>query len=64
MNTKMEIDDKKLADKMLAKARQSGQADDYMIAAQLYEQAGYYASARQCREAAEALSTIQVSNEA
>lgn len=45
----------KNADKVHAKAQDSGDAYDYIVAAQLYEYAGDWDQARVCREAAESL---------
>jgi hypothetical protein len=45
----------RLADKVHENAQRSGQASDYLYAARLYEEAGDYAAAAKCREAAERL---------
>ena len=51
----MSDDTKKAADRMHKLAQKSGKANDYELAADLYEKAGYYNLARQCREAAQRL---------
>jgi hypothetical protein len=43
---------KKDADKIRERARQTGEAVDYIAAAELYEKCGAWDDARQCREAA------------
>ena len=42
-----------LARRMHVTAQQTGHASDYIIAAELFERCGDYATARHCREAAE-----------
>lgn len=49
------MDEKKQADKLHEAAQKSGNANDYVLAAELYEKCGWYNLARQCREAAEKL---------
>jgi hypothetical protein len=49
------VTDIHLARRMHVIAQQTGHANDYLIAAELFEKCGDYATARQCREAAEAL---------
>ena len=44
---------KKQADRMHQTAQKSGNANDYVLAAELYEKCGLYNMARQCREAAD-----------
>ena len=47
------MDEKKQADKLHQAAQKSGNANDYVLAAELYEKCGLYNMARQCREAAD-----------
>ena len=47
------VDEKKQADKLHEAAQKSGNANDYVLAAELYEKCGLYNMARQCREAAD-----------
>ena len=53
---------KKQADRMHQTAQKSGNANDYVLAAELYEKCGLYNMARQCREAAEKLQKSEVVN--
>ncbi len=50
-----EIEIKKDADKIHARAQQSGEAVDYIKAAELYERCGEFEQARVCRESADRL---------
>lgn len=43
----------KRADRLHDRAQQTGRAEDYTAAADLYERCGMYEKARVCREAAE-----------